>query len=204
MEGEPQGGGGSGPKAFLTRKIGPLPTWAWMGLILGAALAFSAWRSNRQGTADTAGKADVAGSDLGSAYDPYLTFVSGDNTTITNVQTPPGGGRDGSIPAAPAGTPAPVVTAPAPTTTAPKPATPVKKPAAPAPAGRYVPVVAYKKGQKAGTPSTLWGIAQLVYGNAHGAQWKQIWAAPQNAKLRALRKQPELIRPGDSVWVPTK
>lgn len=201
MEGEPQAGGGGGPKAFLTRKLGPLPTWAWMGLILGAALGFSAWRSNRQGAAAGAEKADPGGSELGSAYDPYLTFVSGDNTTITNVQVPPGGGRDGSPPPPPTGTPAPM---PGPKPT-PKPVpVPVKKPPPPAPAGRSVKVVPYRKGQKAGTTSTLWGIAQSVYGNAHGAQWKAIWAAPQNAKLRALRKDPDLIRPGDSVWVPTK
>jgi hypothetical protein len=36
----------------------------------------------------------------------------------------------------------------------------------------------------------------------HGLDWRDVWRDPHNAALRKLRGRPELIRPGDHVWVP--
>lgn len=46
--------------------------------------------------------------------------------------------------------------------------------------------------------STLFGIAQH-YG--YGTQWELVWEDPQNEHLRELRKTPNLIQPGDVVYV---
>jgi hypothetical protein len=35
-----------------------------------------------------------------------------------------------------------------------------------------------------------------------GTDWADVWAHPRNKDLRALRGKPEMIRPGDQVWVP--
>lgn len=43
--------GGSGGNVF-TRKLGPLPMWAWMGVGLGAALALTSWRGNKKAESD--------------------------------------------------------------------------------------------------------------------------------------------------------
>lgn len=37
---------------------------------------------------------------------------------------------------------------------------------------------------------------------AHGVAWADVWRDPHNTGLRTLRKRPELIRPGDHLWVP--
>lgn len=37
---------------------------------------------------------------------------------------------------------------------------------------------------------------------AHGLDWGDVWRDPHNAALRKLRGRPELIQPGDHLWVP--
>ena len=41
------------------------------------------------------------------------------------------------------------------------------------------------------------------YGGS-STNYAAIWNAPQNATLKARRKQPNLIQPGDSIFVPSK
>jgi N-acetylmuramoyl-L-alanine amidase len=39
---------------------------------------------------------------------------------------------------------------------------------------------------------------------AHGFDWETVWNHPQNAKLRSQRSDPNVLRPGDSVFVPER
>lgn len=63
---------------------------------------------------------------------------------------------------------------------------------APAPAAGHTVVV--------GPGDTIAGIT-AAHAKA-GTTWAQVWGAPQNSGLRARRSRPELIQPGDRVWVP--
>jgi hypothetical protein len=186
--------------SFVGKKLGPLPVWAWMGLGLGGALAISTWRSNKAASEeDETASADdpvIQSYEMPDSIQPTYTFQNydQDRTYITMPSMPPAGGRPAT----------PVETVPAtttPTTTTPA-ATSTVKPAAAAPKGVWVTVVKWAKGQKAGTPSTLWGIAEKVYGKGKGGTWTKIWNAPQNAALKKKRGKPELIQPGDKFWVP--
>lgn len=38
----------------------------------------------------------------------------------------------------------------------------------------------------------------------HGLTWMRLWEAPENAALRDARKSPNILYPGDSVYVPVK
>jgi hypothetical protein len=49
------------------------------------------------------------------------------------------------------------------------------------------------------------GDTMLAITAAHaklGTDWADVWSHPRNKDLRALRGKPEMIRPGDQVWVP--
>lgn len=47
---------------------------------------------------------------------------------------------------------------------------------------------------------TLSGI--VAFHATDGTDWRVVWADPRNAELVRLRRRPELIRPGDRVWIP--
>lgn len=47
------GGGSSSPLAVLTKKVGPLPGWAWVALAVGAYAAYRMWTSRNGGTSPT-------------------------------------------------------------------------------------------------------------------------------------------------------
>jgi hypothetical protein len=187
---------------FLKNKWGPLPAWAWMGLGLGGALAVASWTKNKKGNDAQEPDGDIVSQmyQLPDGVQPSYVFQNYDQDQ-TWINVPPAAGRGPNVPPPPAGTPPPSTTPPPVTK---PPSTPPKPAPAPAPAGKWVTVVPYKKGQKTGTPSTLWGIAELVYGKGKGPSWKQIWTAPQNAALTKKRGAPEKIQPGDRFWVPTK
>lgn len=176
MAGESVGLQGS----FVMQKSGPLPNWAWMGIGLGGALAYAAWKSSKDKAAKAAESAAPVGPNgadsrrMGSAYGITYAFVDADSTVNTQYAYPPGGGR-------PPGGP-------------PKPPDP-----SPAPDGQYVDVVKWTK-KNAAWNSTLYGMAQKIWGD--GNAWQRIWYAPQNDRLRATRGDPEEIQPGDKVWVP--
>jgi len=90
----------------------------------------------------------------------------------------------------PAPTPMPApIPAPAPV--------PPPPPPAPAPSGQWVTVAAW--GNPAPWNSTMWGIAQQLWGN--GNRWGEIWNDSQNSAIRSLRGAPEYIQPNDRFWV---
>lgn len=196
-----------GAGGFVKRKVGPLPVWAWMGLSLGAALAFASWRNGKSKAADApADGSTISPNDLPATDTPTYVFQNYDQdrtTYVTPDGLPPGGGRTdlpSATPAVPTATPTPTVPKPVtPTTSKPAPVT-KPKPAA-APAGMYAAITTkYKDGQPKGTPSTVWGLAERYYKN--GSQWARIWNAPQNAALRRKRGSVSNVRPGDKLWIP--
>lgn len=82
-DGKSASGGGN---AF-TRKLGPLPVWAWMGIGLGAALAYSSWRKNKATSTSQASTVNPTGTATGvqtaSQTPPFI---------IQNYTTGNGGG----------------------------------------------------------------------------------------------------------------
>lgn len=78
---QPTRGGGN---AF-TRKLGPLPVWAWMAVGLGLAIAYSSWRKNKTAAASTPSTTTPpAGVQTAANTPPFV---------IQNyTQTAPGGG----------------------------------------------------------------------------------------------------------------
>lgn len=182
---------------FWKAKTGPMPNYAWGGLILGAALALSSWRKNKEAGAKAPEATSTSiGMQLPESVQPTYAFVDADTTTITWPGFPAGGGRP-PRPTHPTPTTPTVPRPTTPTPTTPTPTTPTQPP--PAPVGKYVTITKWNA-TKAPWDSTLWGIATKLLGN--GAQWKAIWNAPQNAALRTKRGSETKIQPGDKVWVP--
>ncbi len=99
----PAGGGGGG--SVWTRRYGPLPGWAWAGLGLGGALAYSVWSRNKAASKAAATDTSAAGGlgDVPGAGDqeaPWVFVVngaSGPTAAPTPTAAPPATGR----PAAP-------------------------------------------------------------------------------------------------------
>lgn len=183
-------------KSFLTDRIGPLPTWAWMLIGLGAAITWSVVRSNKKASdakatdKSTGDTTDGSGVDLiGGDQSPPIVFQS----YVTSNFLPPAGGRQSPPVAPPPASTPPATTPPPPaTTTAPPPPTT-------APKGQWVTVARWTH-HNAPWNSTLSGIAAHIYHNQ--SKWPSIWNAPQNAALKTRRKRPEEIRAGDKIWVP--
>ena len=51
-------------------------------------------------------------------------------------------------------------------------------------------------------PAQPVAAAEAAEDNLWSRFWRDVWRDPHNAALRRLRGRPELIRPGDHVWVP--
>lgn len=171
---------------FLTRKLGPMPMYGWMGSLLALLIAVSLWRNK---SSSAAAGTDTATSDTvpSDQVPDYITQVyntvnattgqattSGAPPTTTPVQTTP--------PVVPpkAPTPAPPVTA----------KSPVKAP------------VSYRV--KAG--DTLTSIARH-----YGTTWQALWTYNTTSGVRpaatiATLKQrgPNLLYSGETILVPQK
>jgi hypothetical protein len=197
---QPEGEGGAGLKATLTRKYGPLPLWVWLGLALAGALLWARMRAAKA-TADAAAQTDSSANPPDTTPAPiYQNYV-----TFTGPATPPAGGRTEPPPVPPNG-PGGGATGGSGTGTAPHPGTPPPpKPGpspVPSPAPRQTVVtVARYTSQNPPWNSTLSGIAQH---EGYGSNWQAIWNAPANAALKARRKRPDLIQPRDKIVVPAK
>lgn len=186
---------------FWKEKTGPLPNWAWGGLGLGAAVAYSSWQRNRQaGKEEEEEATSTSGINMPDSIQPTYVFQDMDTTNITVPSAPAGGGRPPTP--GPVTPPAPGQPRPPESPTRPlphpNPPRPAPKPPA-APKGKYV-TVAKWNAKKAPWNSTVWGIATHLLGPK--ASWQTVWNAPQNAALKKKRKDPTKIQPGDKIWVP--
>lgn len=94
-------------ETMLTQKYGPLPMWAWMGLGLGGALAYSSWQRNKLGAAPAASSPNATQTPQipGSQTAPFV-FLANIGPS-TQPMKPPGAGRP--IPAPTTGPPPPPV-----------------------------------------------------------------------------------------------
>lgn len=216
-------------KSFLTQKMGPLPTWAWMGLGLGGALVISVARKNKAG-APVGTTSTLGGTNLPGNVVPQYTFVD-ESSVNTSVNLPPGAGRPPDAPPPP-----PVAQGPGLLSDPfqPPPGTYTSDfsgftdagtswinsfigqwwdSGTPNPAGEYVTV-------DRGNMSDLNGIAEAIYGPTQwdastGQQmdvgrsrsdWLTIAEAPQNNDVLLSRWNPDTsnydLQPGDKIWVP--
>jgi hypothetical protein len=175
--------------SILTRKTGPLPNWVWMALLLLVALIYSFWQRNRA--------AEVP---LEEDNGPSVENVPGDQTPPPVFILPQAPQPSVTVPVT-VNTPAPAPPAagrPTPPVTPPKPAAPVPKPAAPA--YQTVSVAKYTS-KNPPWNSTIWGIAKQYGYGAAANNWSSIWNDPKNAALKAKRKDPKKIQPGDKIYV---
>lgn len=190
--------------SLLTRKLGPLPYWAWIGLAVLALVLIVRLRSSSGGAA--AGAVSGAGAP-GSATDQPDTIYQ-DYITITPPAQPPAGGRTDTPGTGPStGTTTPPAggsggsgtTVPKnPPVTAPK---PTKGPVASPKPSTVTVTVAKWNASNPPWNSTLSGIAEK---EGYGNDWAAIWNDPANAALVRRRKTPNLIQPGDKIVVKPK
>lgn len=94
----------------FTRKLGPLPVWAWMGIVLALALAYWYIKNRKavsaaQGTPTTTGSAASTGQTADSSLIPQ--FVNQVYDTDTPPQPGPPGPTGQTGPTGPAGVPGP-------------------------------------------------------------------------------------------------
>ena len=75
------GGGGN----VFTRKVGPLPMWGWMAIILVIVVAYSYFKKQHTGTAATAAAAAAGNAPGGVDASLVPQFI---NQTYTDVQPP--------------------------------------------------------------------------------------------------------------------
>ena len=215
-------------KSFLTQKMGPLPTWAWMGLGLGGALVISVARKNKAG-APVGTTSTLDGTNLPGNVVPQYTFVD-ESSVNTSVNLPPGAGRPPDAPPPPPVSQGPGLLSdpfqPPPDAYGPGGVNDGFTPAGsdwinsfisqwwsgtnPNPAGEYVTV-------DRGNMSDLSGIANAIYGNTQntqvstpgtvgGGDWLTIAEAPQNSDVLLSRWNSATstydLQPGDKIWVP--
>lgn len=186
---------GGGTKSFVMSKLGPMPVWAWGLAGLGAAIAYASWRKNKAAAATPATDPTIPADNQ-----PPVVFQSYTTILDTDTPVPPGAGRQGPPVVVPPGThpPAP------PPFRVPAPTTPVLRTPAPTPApasGTWVTVAKYTSNNPAWN-STLWGIAQHFGLGSSSTNYAPIWNNAQNAALKARRKVPTSIQPGDRIFVP--
>lgn len=74
-----------GGMSALTRKLGPLPVWGWMGIGLALALAYYFITKNKKSSASTA----ASTADTTTAASQIPQFVNQTYTTVVPPATPP-------------------------------------------------------------------------------------------------------------------
>lgn len=176
------------------KKLGPLPAWAWGGILLAAALLWSLGQSRAQAKDTGAGDA-TSGGEVGTVpSDQVPDFISQVySTTINNLpsptpETPP-----------PADTP-PTKTAPP--SSPPKTTTPPKSTPKPAPKPAAKKPISYKV--KHG--DSLSSIAKK-----YGTTWQALWAYNTKAGVRPAdtiktlkARGPSLLYSGETILIPQK
>src|SRR5271155_3134735 len=114
----------SGKGNVLTRKIGPLPTWAWVGIVIVPIGIYayierkkSAAASNTTTGTDTTGASDMTDASQVPQFvnQTYTTVIPPTAPGSLPVTTPPSGGTSTTAPpTVPPGTPGPGAPPPAP------------------------------------------------------------------------------------------
>lgn len=200
MEETPPGGGG-GSDNPLTRKLGAFPLWVWLGLGLAGALAYANWHKSKTAASQQSLNGSLpttqtaSGSTPASLIPQFVNQVYENPTPpVVNVNTPvtvnnPPGAPGPAGPPGPGGPPGGDDHGHNPP---------------PKPAGTWVTAGVWSS-TNAPWNSTLWGIAQHVYGN--GAQYPKIFAANKVGVMRpdgtaGFISNPNLIHPGDRIFVP--
>lgn len=161
QQGESGGGGGGN---FLTRKLGPLPTWGWMAIVLVLVVAYSFYKkqsSSNSSTAQTAATNNTPGGVDSSLVPQFInqtytneTPPAAPNVTVNNTLPPDQTTINNNIPA-PVSTP----------TQNPKPPAPRPAPlASPIFNGTYK----VKKGQTLQQVATQFGITREQLAHANG------------------------------------
>jgi hypothetical protein len=115
------GGGGGGGGSTFTRKLGPLPLWAWMGIGLAIGLVYYMWKKDKSSatsatsTGTTAGTTSAGGSVDSSLIPQFVnqtyestTPAPAPNVTVNNQIPAP------AAAATPAATPSPTTISGAP------------------------------------------------------------------------------------------
>jgi hypothetical protein len=166
-----------------------MPVWAWGLIGLGLAVVIRTWSANKaSGQQQTDTTVDTTPPTVNQ---DYITII---NPIDTAPHEPPGQGRGEPPTGIGDDRDKPVTPRPPPTRV---PDRPTPRPTPKPPAGQWV-TVAKWTARNAPWNSTLSGIAS----HFKIKQWQTVWNLPQNAALKARRKKPELIQPGDKIWVP--
>jgi len=187
-----EGGGGPGIMESLQAKVGPLPLYAWLGIVTAAALIYVLWYRGKSG-APTAEDQGIERTSSIPSEDVPQFVIQNQLPPISPAITLPPVNVDVDVhsPTAPAN---------AGTTTTPSPIDKknIAKGAKPAKKYKAVRVAKYTT-KNPPWNSTISGIASH-YGIKN---WMTLWNDPKNAALRKSRKNtPKLIQPGDIVYVP--
>lgn len=172
---------------FLTRKVGPMPMWVWMGGAVLVLLIFSVYRNNQ--AANTANSAAASSTtDSTVPADQVPDYI---NQIYTTVNTPPVNVTTG----APAGTP---------TSTTPPVTTPTRggSPTPPPPRRPVSAPMSYtvKHGD------TLSSIA-----SRYGTTWQALWTynttsgnRPASTIATLKKRGPSLLYAGETILIPQK
>lgn len=73
----------------LTRKVGPLPMWGWMGIVLLVALIYYVFKKNKSSASTTSTASNAAGGVDSSLVPQFInqTYVNGTPPTAPNLKT---------------------------------------------------------------------------------------------------------------------
>lgn len=185
-------------KSFLTNKIGPLPTWAWMGIGLGAAVMIAYMRADKSAVkAKTDGEpqgAEYGTANYGSGQAGFTEIGGSQRPPVitqlynTSIFQPPVGGRT-EPPACP---PTPQAPCSGPTCS--------PLPQNCQPQGKWVRLESSCGPRRSSWASSLASIAKK-FGYA---DVNVIWNSPENAQLKQRRKDPKFLHAGDRIFVPAQ
>jgi LysM repeat protein len=189
---------------LLTRKVGPLPVWAYALIGLVLAWVYMKYRDSKNAATtaatDTTGTA-AAGTNSSESQDTAPEFIIENNMPADNINvttTSPGGGTP-SKPVTPPTTPAPPVVTP-PKTTPKPPVTTKPKPPAKTPTPAKKPPIQYR----VHSGDTLSSIAAKYH-----TTWQKLWTFNTTAGNRpadtiaTLKKRgPNLLYANELILIP--
>ena len=199
-------------KEFLTSKAGPLPVYAWGGIGLAAAYAYSKYKANKtasQGNGTT-GTTNAAGESTAAA--PQFIIENQEASDTLSVNNP-----------ITVNNPAPVPVTTPPGTTPTPPTTPVLHPG-PGPVRGPFPVVGPSRPAppnpppSRGRPAPHYQVYRVQHGDnlskiaaKYHTTWQALWSfntgpdSPRSAEDKAtlIRRGKGLLYAGEEIYIPT-